>query len=266
MSEIKKDDTRKFYAETYDTVMEDWPGEFEFYEQIIEKYLPVGGSVLEVACGTGRIAIRLARKGIAVVGLDSSKPMLDMAREKSQDLSNIQWEHGDMSDFDLGRSFPLIIIPAHSFQNLDKSTDHLAALTSIRKHLDSNGILVMHIDHLNLTWLGDLIGEGGGKFNPAGSFIHPITKQQIEAQHAWSYDPITQTAIGQTIWESVDLDGGIIESWDTGPLKFHCFFPFEMEHLLARSGFSIDHLYGDFNQDELSQESSEMIWIVRKRD
>jgi hypothetical protein len=54
MSDIAKDDLRRFYAETYDTVMSDWPGEIEFYQSLAEKYVKKAQSVLEIACGTGR--------------------------------------------------------------------------------------------------------------------------------------------------------------------------------------------------------------------
>ncbi len=44
----------------------------------------------------------------------------------------------------------------------------------------------------------------------------------------------------------------------------HCAFRFEMEHLLARAGFEIEALYGDFLRRPLTTESSEMVWVTRK--
>ena len=45
--------------------------------------------------------------------------------------------------------------------------------------------------------------------------------------------------------------------------RLHCVFRFEMEHLLARTGFELEALYGDFSQQELQDTSPEMIWVAR---
>jgi hypothetical protein len=47
-------------------------------------------------------------------------------------------------------------------------------------------------------------------------------------------------------------------------MALHCVFRFEMEHLLARTGFEIQAMYGDFLKNKLSDNSSEMIWVARK--
>ena len=50
-----------FYAETYDLAVSDWPGEIMFYREMAAQARSKGGGVLEIGCGTGRVAIRLAR-------------------------------------------------------------------------------------------------------------------------------------------------------------------------------------------------------------
>jgi hypothetical protein len=49
------------------------------------------------------------------------------------------------------------------------------------------------------------------------------------------------------------------------PEQLYCIFRFEMEHLLLRTGFEIQALYGDFFKNELMNKSSEMIWIAHKK-
>ena len=51
----------QFYAQTYDAAVPDWPGEIDFYRQLSARASGADQRVLEVACGTGRVAIRLAR-------------------------------------------------------------------------------------------------------------------------------------------------------------------------------------------------------------
>jgi ubiquinone/menaquinone biosynthesis C-methylase UbiE len=263
MAEYATDRAREFYAETFDAVVPDWPGEIDFYRELAAKTGSKGQAVLEMACGTGRVATRLAQDGIDVVGLDLSPAMLSVAREKSVGTSNVRWVLGDMRSFELDEIFGLALIPGHSFQNILTARDQVATLESIKRHLVPGGTLVVHLDHLSVSWLGELTGDQAGVFEKAGSFSHPKTGQQIRTSQAWSYEPATQTAISQKVWEAIDANGEIVDRWESGPLRFHCVFRFEMEHLLERTGFVIRSVYGDFFRRNLQNDSSEMVWVVQ---
>ena len=118
----------EFYARTYDVSVPDWPGEIDFYQEMAAEVKREGGTVLEIACGTGRVAIRLAQGGVKVVGLDRSPQMLEVARQKSAGLDHVRWAEGDMRSFELDEAFELVIIPGHSFQNLNTAQDQAACL------------------------------------------------------------------------------------------------------------------------------------------
>src|SRR5438034_3862340 len=64
-------------------------------------------SVLDAGCGTGRIAIELARRGVDIVGIVLDARMLDQTREQAPDLD---WRLGDLTTIDLGRTFDLILM------------------------------------------------------------------------------------------------------------------------------------------------------------
>jgi len=253
----------EFYAQTYDESVPDWPGEVDFYREMAAAVKSHAGAVLEIACGTGRIAIRLAQDGVRVGGLDLSAHMLEAATQKSTALRNVRWIQGDMRAFELGKPFDLALIPGHSFQNLNTPQDQVACLECIKRHLKPGGSLVVHLDHQDLSWLGGLVREKGGHFEPAEQFQHPETGHQIRASRAWSYEPASQTAICQTVWEACADDGAVVERWQTEPIRLHCVFRFEMEHLLARAGFAVEAVYGDFFRHPLGDRSSEMIWVAR---
>jgi SAM-dependent methyltransferase len=265
MSKFSSKRAREFYAQTYDVSVSDWQGEIDFYCTFVMDTTSKNKSVLEIACGTGRVAIRLAQDGGRVVGLDISPPMLDVAREKSRGMTNIEWVEGDMRSFDLGESFGLIIIPGHAFQNLVEAVDQVACLLAIERHLAEDGVLIVHLDHQNMSWLGELIRDKGGVFEQAEIFTNPDTGRPIHTSRAWSYEPATQTAIAQTVWDELDDDGSVVERWESGPIRLHCVFRFEMEHLLALTGFEVEALYGDFFREQLSDQSSQMIWVAKKR-
>jgi SAM-dependent methyltransferase len=94
-----------FYIETYDLAGPIWPGEIAFYREMAAEARFKGGGVLEIGCGTGRVAIRLAQDGIDVVGFDLFPKMLEVAREKSMGLQNIRWVLADIRSFELGETF-----------------------------------------------------------------------------------------------------------------------------------------------------------------
>jgi len=265
MSQSPGERVAEFYAQTYDDSVPDWPGEFDFYREMAAEVKSSGAAMLEVACGTGRVAIRLAQHGVNVVGLDLSPRMLAVARQKSIELENIRWVQGDMRSFELGEKFGLVIIPGHAFQNLNTPQDQVACLECIKRHLTPTGVLVIHLDHQDVSWLGDLMGEKGGVFEAAEQFHHPKTGRQVRACRAWSYEPASQTAICQTAWEEVGESGQVIDRWQTNPIRLHCVFRFEMEHLLGRVGYAVEAVYGDFFRNELHDKSSDMVWVSRCR-
>lgn len=256
-----------FYAQTYDASVPDWPGEIEFYRGLASEVRLKGEGLLEIACGTGRVAIRLAQDGTHTVGLDLSSKMLEVAREKSKGITNIRLVQADMCAFDLGETFSLVLIPGHAFQNLNTPQEQVACMQCIYRHLMPGGRLVVHLDHQNVenfAWLGGLVGEKGGVFEPAEQFYHARTGRQIRTFRAWAYEPATQTAICTTAWEAVAADGQVVDRWKTEPVRLHCVFRFEMEHLLGRVGFIIEDVYGDFFRNPLEDKSSSMIWAAHK--
>ena len=141
--------------------------------------------------------------------------------------------------------------------------DQFACLQSIGRHLVPGGLLVVYLDQPEVDWLGDLTRDLGGVFQVAEPFVHPQTGRQVRALHLWSYEPATQTAISRMVWEILGDEGEVVDRLDRGPVRLHVVFRFEMERLLARAGFSVEVVYGDFHRQELRDDSSEMVWLAR---
>ncbi len=249
-------------ARLYDLTVKDWPGEIDFYRGLVNGIQKNEKTVLEIGCGTGRVALRLADLVTKLVGLDISAAMLEIARRKSSSQSNIQWVQADMQAFKINRQFDLVIIPGHSFQFLLSPDQQLACLACIQQHLALDGRVILHVDHQDLAWLGGLRSGQGGIFEPAGKVQDPVTGRQIHTYKAWSYDPVTQTASCVTRRDETDENGQVIEQSKTGPVRLHCLFRYETEHLLKLAGFNIHALYGDFYQNKLDDQSTEMIYDV----
>jgi SAM-dependent methyltransferase len=247
----------------YDEAVPDWPGELDFYRAMAIEVRKNGGSILELGCGTGRVALQLIQEGVPLVGLDLSPAMLTIARQKSQGVANVRWVESDMQTFDLGVSFDLILIPGHSFQFMLTPSGQIASLTCIRRHLTPGGKLVIHVNHDDFSWLGRLVqGEGTG-FRWKGEYRQNSTKETVRKWTAWSYEARTQTASATDAWEFIGEDGAVKERRESVAKPLHCFFPLEMEHLLSRTGFEVEALYGDFFRHELQNTSPDMIWVAR---
>jgi ubiquinone/menaquinone biosynthesis C-methylase UbiE len=255
----------KLYAQLYDLRVPDWDGEVDFYQNLIGTSNLKQQGVLEIACGTGRIAMRLASKGIEITGLDNSPELLEIARGKSIGLSNVLWVLGDMRTFDIGKKFGWVISPGHSFQAMTTPDDQVMCLEQMKRHLVPGGLAVLHIDYQDIEWLAGLARQKEPNYEKSSLLTQPISNQNFRYSAAWSYESSTQTATVTTLIEELDEAGEVIQIWEMEPRRMHCIFPFEMEHLLRRVGFSIQAVYGDFFKSKLTSASGQMIWLVKNQ-
>jgi SAM-dependent methyltransferase len=95
-------------------------------------------SVLDAGCGTGRIALELARRGQDVVGVDVDESMLEVARGQRPDLP---WVGADLVDVHLGRTFDLVVMAGNVMIFLDPGTEG-EVLANMTGHLRPGGLLV----------------------------------------------------------------------------------------------------------------------------
>lgn len=111
----------------------------------------VGGPVLELGCGWGRVMLALARARFAVTGVDLSERMLavgreKMCRERPEVLARVCFLQGDMTDFSLSERFPLVLIPFNSLQCLRSVEEQRSALACAVCHLERGGRLALEVN------------------------------------------------------------------------------------------------------------------------
>ena len=121
----------------------------EGYEEDVALYRDLAsqrrGAVLELGCGTGRVALALAADGFEVVGVDSSAAMLDRARVKDAG-ARVEWIEGDIRHLDLARRFALVLAPLGVLQHLVTVDEVVATFDVVARHLDPNGVAVIDVE------------------------------------------------------------------------------------------------------------------------
>ena len=223
-----------------------------------------GGPGLELACGTGRVLLALARAGLEVTGLDLSPYMLAVARQKlAQEARDVQARvrlvEASMADFSLDRSFGLIYIPARAFQGLLTRARQQACLESCRQHLRPGGRLA--VDVFN-PLLSKLIAPGGVDEEP-DEFTGPRGAAVQQDAHT-DYDLAEQTLLSVWRYETTCERGApVVHEY---ALRLHYFFRFEMEWMLEVCGVEVEALYGDFDRSQFTAESPEMIFVARQKE
>ncbi|MBI2203391.1 MAG: methyltransferase domain-containing protein [Candidatus Rokubacteria bacterium] len=251
-------------APIYDDYQTGVAGDVPFY---VEQARAAGGPVLELGCGTGRILIPVAGAGVKIVGLDISPSMLAVARDKIGKLPvdvqrRITLHEGDMRDFALGRTFPLVTIPYRAFLHLLTVEDQRRALACIHRHLDGGGQLVLNVFDPSLPLIVSRIADGGAP-RRMGAFTHAGTGRLVVAWESFVYDLTRQMLDGHFIFDEYDASGLVVEK-RYAALTLRWVYRYEMQHLLESAGFAIEALYSDFERTPF-RAGGEQVWVARKR-
>jgi SAM-dependent methyltransferase len=137
------------YAPLYDVLYrgKDYDGETKLLCELFQRYAAQSvRSVLDLGCGTGNHALRLASEGYRVVGVDSSAEMLAVAERKARQYQgDIQFHHSDIRNADLRQNFHAAIMMFAVLSYQLEDNDVLDALRTARRHLYSGGLLVFDI-------------------------------------------------------------------------------------------------------------------------
>lgn len=229
-----------------------------------------GQRILELGCGTGRVALPLAEAGYEVTGLDLSAPMLERARENARMLSpesqqRLQLVAGDMASFDLPGAFDLGIIAFRSFQMLLTPEDERRCLQAIHRHLAPGGRLVIDVFDplLDLLRPGTVtIPEDGAR--PVRRGTHPVTGNTVSVSTvSRTNHPLEQVL--EEVWRFTETsaEGDVVRE-EEEILRMRWIYRYEMRYLLELCGFEVEAEYSDFHGSPPAY-GKEQVWVGRKR-
>jgi SAM-dependent methyltransferase len=208
------------------------PSDAGFYRALAEE---AGGPVLELGCGTGRVLLPIAALGIPCVGLDASPAMLAVLRAKNPP-PNLEVVESRMESFDLGgRRFPLVICPFRAFQHLLDVGAQLATLANVRKHLAPGGAFAFDIFDPKLALLAE--PDDTERVDATFTLDGVETRRFARTRR----DLATQVLDVTFRFEPAQTDGNTT-------VRLRWFYRYEIEHLLARAGFTDLTVFGGFDR------------------
>ncbi len=247
------------WADVYDSIYSHVRGDVPFY---VDEALKSGGPVLELGCGTGRVTLPMAQAGVDVVGLDSSPRMLEAARKKMSLLDEgsgrVTLVNADMRDFETAAGgFSLVVVPFRGFLCLLSAADQMRTLANVRRHLAPGGRLVFNVFVPDLNML---TSEGDTAYH-LRDVTDSATGRQWVLWHQSRYDNHNQIIDCRVIAEELDGQGSVV---GRRYLDFQIRYVhvWEMRHLLARCGYEVLDLFGDFERSPFDETSAEAVWVA----
>ncbi|MDD1651933.1 MAG: class I SAM-dependent methyltransferase [Methanomicrobiales archaeon] len=222
----------KVYAKAYDTLYRevDYDAECEVLTRVFSEYGQQGiSTVLDLGCGTGNHAIRLASRGFRVAGVDASESMLEIGRRKVAGLDlPVTFHSGDIRTLSLGQVFDAAIMMGAVFGYQVTNPEVQDTLKCTRKHLRTQGLLVLEF------WFGPavitqrpgdrvrILEEGDTTTIRSSSGVMDALCQTVDVQfHVWQ------------------IQGDLVVARTREQHTMRYFFPKELQLLLEHASFEL---------------------------
>lgn len=218
------------YAAAYDQLYhdKDYAAECDLLERIFAHFgRDDVRRVLDLGCGTGNHALRLAGRGFDVVGVDRSPEMLDIARARAS--SPVRFELGDVTSVRLGESFDAVLMMFAVLGYQVRTDDVVAGLRTARSHLTPGGLFVCDV------WYGPAVlaqrpaDRARVLELPSGGQLIRVASGELDVRH-------DACLVRYRMWS---IEDGRVTSEVHEEHLMRYFFEPELEHLLAECGFEL---------------------------
>jgi SAM-dependent methyltransferase len=239
----------------------------------VSKAAAFGGPVLDLACGTGRLALVLARKGFEVTGIDQSEGMLEQFHAKLQAeppevRRRVHIANQRVADFALEQQFNTILCCDGFFHNLTVE-DEMNCLGCVARHLAPGGRFVFNLPNPTCDFLlksarSKNARSAGTVFEERGRYTLDDPAGSLLVEQAQSASLLNQTITTTLRITRSDSGGREVEQGESAWTSRYL-FRYEAIHLLYRCGFEVEELVGDYKNGPVT-EAGQLIFQVRRRD
>jgi SAM-dependent methyltransferase len=199
--------------------------------------LAAGGAVLELAIGTGRVALPLAARGLSVQGIDASPEMVAKLRAKPGGEA-IPVTIGDFADVAVDGAFDLIFVVFNTLFNLTSQQEQVRCFQNVARHLSARGVFVVE------AFVPDVAGFAGGQ---AVRVVHQTSGSvTLEASQ---HDPVSQTVL----YQYVVLSDGDVRLY---PVPMRYAWPGELDLMARLAGLELRERWGGWDRSPFTASSS----------
>ncbi|CAN5689465.1 class I SAM-dependent methyltransferase [soil metagenome] len=219
------------YDDTYETLF-DVDATVTFLAE-----LAGNGSALELAIGTGRIALPLAGRGVEVTGIDASQAMVAELRAKPGG-DDIPVAMGDFADVDVEGRFKLVFVVFNTLFALTTQDDQVRCFTNVAEHLAEDGVFVVEAFVPDAT-----------RFTRYQTFgVDNLDSDSVRLE-ASRHDPVNQTVDSQHI---VLRRGEPVEMY---PVSIRYTYPSELDLMARLAGLRLRGRWGGWHKEPFTSES-----------
>ena len=254
-------------AELYDLEYRHRRADVAFYRALARNRMEFAvGTVLDLACGSGRLLVPLVRDGHTVIGLDSSPEMLAAAARRVASLSasrraQCSLVRADLRKYRAGDQATLAICAFHSIQHLLRDGDLRRFLRATRRQLVCGGWLAFDVLPPDADWLARDPQRRWGRTR----LRHPVTGQRLVYTTNHVYDPKTRLLHMRLYYQPVDEKGmPSAPEWSLR-LCHRQLRPDDVRNLLDACGFRLVEVFADFHGTQLakgSQAADEHVYVA----
>ncbi len=222
------------FAPIYDAWSADMIDDVDFYVELARE---AEGPIVELAVGTGRVAIPIAeRTGKRVIGIDASPAMLAVARERAAEAGvDLTLREGDVRDLSLEEPAALVICPFRSLLHLPTWRDRRRVFERVAASLRPGGRFAWNAFVFDFT----IATRNDGLWQGESPIRHRVDHSRADNR----VDITVEDGPRSSLW------------WVTRG---------EWEGLLDVSGLETEALYGWFDRRPFDEESREFVWVARK--
>lgn len=250
-------------ARLYDLDLRAEPGDLELYLALAAR---TGGPILELAVGTGRIAVPLAEAGHEVVGVDTDPAMLARARQRAghaagDSAGRIRLVEADIVGLELpdaGR-FRLAIIALNSITLLGDRSGQREAFRTMARHLAPGGLAVVDV------WLpdGDDLARFDGRLSLESHVHDPDSGTLVVKLASAVHDPVSGTVELTQIWEE-GAPGERPARWLRSD-RLRLIDADDLRSLALDTGFAVETIAGGYDLEPLSNLADRAVLVAVRR-